>query len=293
MFRRLFMSSCLGVLSAAFAATVMAQVVGQPYRLSDQDVEKIIHRIEQQSDRFRSSLDAALDKSRFNGSSREDDINAFIKDFYEQTKSLHDRFDHHKSTAPDVQSVLERAVRIDGFMRRYPLSSPAQNDWSTLKTNLDELATAYDVSWRWLDSSTGYPSGSVTYPTGTIVRDAPYRRTDREVEQVLHRIEKQADKFRSALDVALDKSRLDGTRGEDDINAFVKDFYSQTKTLHEHFDDHKSSSADVQSVLDRASRIDAFMRRNRLKKNADKEWSKLKANLDELARVYNVTWRWS
>lgn len=299
MFRRLFMSLCLCVLSTAFAATVMAQVVGQPYRLSDNDVEKIIHRIEQQSDTFRSSLDAALDKSRFNGSNREDDINAFVKDFYEQTKSLHDRFDHHKSTAPDVQSVLERAVRIDGFMRRYPLSSRAQDDWSTLKTHLDELSAAYDVSWRWSDYSTGYPpasvgdpSGSTTYPTGTIVSDVPYRITDREVEQILHRIEQQADKFRSALDAALDKSRLNGTRSEDEINAFVKDFYSHTKTLHEHFDNHKSTSADVQSVLDRASRIDEFIRRNRLKKNAQKEWSKLKANLDELARVYNVSWRW-
>ena len=292
MFRRLFMSSCLCLLSAAFAATVMAQVFGQPYRLSDKDVEKIIHRIEQQSDRFRSSLDTALDKSRFNGSSREDDINAFVKDFYKQTKSLHDRFDHHKSTTPDVQSVFERAARIDGFMRRYPLSSRAQDDWSTLKTNLEELAEAYDMSWRWSDYSTGYPSGSAPYPTGTIVSDVPYRITDREVEKILHRIEQQSDKFRSALDAALDKSRLNGTRREDDINAFVKDFYSQTKTLHEHFDAHKSTNADVQSVLNRASRIDEFIRRNRLKKNAEQEWSKLKVNLDELARVYNVSWRW-
>jgi len=293
MFRRLLMSSCLCMISAALVATVMAQVVGQPYRLSDKDVEKIIRRIEQQSDRFRSSLDAALDKSRFNGSNREDDINAFVKDFYKQTKTLRDRFNSHKSTTSDVQSVLARAARIDGFMRRYPLSSRAQDDWSTLKTNLDELATAYNASWRWGDYSTGYPTGSAPYPTGTIVSDVPYRITDREVEQVLHRIEKQADKFRTELDAALDKSRLNGTRSEDEINAFVKDFYAQTKTLHDHFDAHKSTNADVQSVLDRAARIDAFMRRNRLRKRgAEKEWARLKVNLDELARVYNVSWRW-
>ena len=110
---------------------------------------------------------------------------------------------------------------------------------------------------------------------------------------MIHRIEKQSDKFRVALDATLDKSRLDGTRLEDDINAFVKEFYAQTKTLHDHFDAHKSSNADVQSVLDRAARIDDFMRRNRLKKkNAEKEWAKLRVNLDELARDYNVSWRW-
>jgi hypothetical protein len=295
MLKRLSMIVCLCALATAFASAVMAQVDGQPYRLSDKDVEKIIHRIEQQSDRFRSSLDAALDKSRFNGTNQEDDINAFVKDFYEKTKTLHDHFDHHKSAAPDVQAVLERAVRIDGFTHRYPLSASAQDDWSTLKTNLDELAAAYEVSWRWSDySGGGYPQEHGERPYGTVTNAiVPYRVSDREVEQILRRIENQSDKFRSALDAGLDKSRLDGTRREDDINAFVKDFYSQVKTLHDHFDDHKSANADVQSVLDRASRIDEFMSRNRLKKkNAEKEWAKVKVNLDELARVYNVSWRW-
>ncbi len=275
--------------STAFASSVMGQVLGQPYRIGDKEVEKIIRRIEQQSDKFRGSLDAALDKSRFNGTVREDDINAFVKDFYRETKHLRDQFDHHKSTAPDVESVLERATRIDGFMSRYPLSPRAQNDWATLKTNLDELAVAYNVSWRW-----------GVYPTATTVADGPgvavsgtpYRLSDREVEQILKRIEKQSDRFRSALDAALDKSRLDGTRREDDINAFVKDFYKETKALRNHFDQHKSTGADVQTVLDRAARIDEFMRRARLKKDPQKEWSNLKLSLDDLARVYDVNWRW-
>lgn len=288
------MTSVVLLVSAVVASSVMGQVVGEPYRIDDKQVDKIIRRIEEQSDRFRSSLDAALDKSRFNDSTREDDINSFVKDFYRETKHLHDQFDHHKSTAPDVQSVLERAKRIDGFMSRYPLSSRAQDDWSTVKTSLDELAAAYNVGWRWFEdpATLGRPPATGGYPTAPVVSDVPYRVTDREVEQIINRIEKQSDKFRSALDAALDKSRLDGTRREDDINAFIKDFYKETKALRDHFDQHKSTGADVQSVLERASRIDEFMRRARLKKNAEKEWSSLKANLDELARVYNVSWRW-
>jgi hypothetical protein len=290
MFGRLCVASFVVLLLTAFASIVMGQVIEQPYRITDREVEKIIHRIEQQSDKFRASLDSALDKSRFNGSTREDDINAFVKDFYRETKHLHDQFDHHKSTAPDVESVLERATRIDSFMNRYPLSPRAQNDWATLKANLDELATAYNVGWRWGINPIG---AAVSDGGGVEVSGMPYRISDREVEKVINRIEKQSDRFRSALDAALDKSRLDGTRREDDINAFVKDFYKETKTLRDHFDHHKSTGADVQSVLDRASRIDDFMRRNRLKKKeAEREWSSLKQNLDELASVYSVTWRW-
>jgi hypothetical protein len=265
-------------------------VVGQPYRLSDKDVEQIIRRIEQQSDRFRSSLDEALDRSRFNGTNREDDINSSIKNFYEQTKRLRDRFDKHESASGDVETVLDRAARIDEFMRRNRLSAKAQENWSTLKNNLDELASAYNVSWRWDDYRV---APGIVSPSGTTVAGVPYRVSDREVENILRRIEQQSDRFRSALDSSLDQSGLNGTSEEDDINRFVKEFYERTKTLRDHFDDRKSTSADVQAVLDRAVSIDSFMRRNRMRDtNAAREWERLRTNLDELAQVYNVSWQW-
>lgn len=290
MLHRLFVVSVLFLCTALIVSTSVAQEIGQPYRLSDKDVERMLRRIEQQSDRFRSSLDSALDKSRFNGTNREDDINSFIKDFYEQTKHLRNRFDKHQSTSPDVEAVLDRAARIDDFMRRNRLSSKAQDDWSTLKSNLDELASAYNVSWRW----EGYRRGAgIVSPSGTTVAGVPYRVTDREVERILRAIEQQSDRFRSALDKSLDKSRFNGTREEDDINRFVKEFYERTKTLRDHFNDHKSTSADVQAVLDRAASIDSFLRRNPMRRNnAVREWQQLRGNLDELAQVYNVSWRW-
>ena len=290
MLHRLFVISVFCVCSALLVSISQAQVTGQPYRVSDKDVERILRRIEQQSDRFRSSLDASLDRSRLNSTNREDDINSFVKEFYEQTKRLRDRFDDRQSTSPDVEAVLARAARIDDFTRRNPLSSKAQDDWSTLKSNLDELASAYNVSWRWDGYST---APGIVSPIGTPVAGIPYRVSDREVERILRQIEEQSDRFRSALDSSLDKSRFDGSRQEDDINRFVKEFYERTKTLRDHFDDRKSTSADVQTVLDGAASIDSFMRRNPMRRNnAMSEWERLRANLDELAQVYNVSWTW-
>lgn len=278
-----FVITCFGVASVAHA-----QVVGQPYRLSDKEVERILHRVENQANNFRRSLDAALDRSRLDGTNREDDINAFIKNFDEQTKRLHDRFDDHKSVAADVEAVLNSAASIDQFMRRQPLSERAQNDWSTLRGSLDDLAQAYSVTWRW---ETVAVVGPTTVVTATPV-GLPYRLTDKEVEQILHRIEEQSGKFRSSLDSALDRSRLNDTDREDDINAFIREFDQEVKRLHDRFDDRKSVAADVQSVLGRAARIDSFMRRRGLTEKAQNEWSALRANLDQLAEAYNVVWRW-
>src|SRR5262245_61001229 len=175
-----FVITCLGV-----ATRAQAQVVGQPYRLNDKEVERILHRIENQANTFRHSLDAALDRSRLNGTHREDDINSFIKNFDEQTKRLHDRFDHHKSVAADVETVLNSAASIDQFMRRQPLRARAQNDWTTLRASLDELAAAYNVTWRWERVAVLEPTAVVTAtPVGL-----PYRLTDKDVERILHTIE--------------------------------------------------------------------------------------------------------
>ena len=273
-----FVMTCLGAATRAHA-----QVAGQPYRLSDKEVERILHRIENQANNFRHSLDAALDRSQLNGSSREDDINAFIKTFDEQTKRLHDRFDEHKSVAGDVEAVLNSAASIDQFMRRQRLSERAQNDWSTLRASLDDLAAAYNVTWRWEGLAVLTPT---TVVTGTPV-GLPYRLSDKEVERILHRIEQQSGKFRGSLDSALDRSNLNDTSREDDINAFIKEFDQEVKRLHDRFDEHKSVAADVQAVLDRAARIDNFMRRRGLTEKAQREWSALRVN-EQLAEAYSV-----
>ena len=272
----------------ATGVRTQAQVIGQPYRLSDKEVERILHRIESQANTFRHSLDAALDRSRLNGTNQEDDINRFIKSFDEQTKRLHDRFDDRKSVAADVEAVLNRAADIDQFMRRQRLSQRAQNDWSVLRASLDELAAAYNVIWRWEGVAVLAPT---TVITGTTV-SLPYRLSDKEVERILHRIEQQSGKFRDSLDKALDRSRLNSTDREDDINAFIREFDREVRRLHDRFDDHKSVAADVQAVLDRAARIDNLMRRRGLTEEAQNEWSALRGNLDELAAAYGVTWRW-
>src|SRR5690242_5892944 len=106
----------IAIVCLAGASQIHAQVVGQPYRLNDKEFERILTRIENQTKTFRKSLDSSLDRSRINGTRREDDINASMKAFEEQTKRLRDRFKDHKSVAADVEAVLDRAAAIDNFM---------------------------------------------------------------------------------------------------------------------------------------------------------------------------------
>src|SRR5919199_6810214 len=91
----------------------------------------------------------------------------------------------------------------------------------------------------------------------------PYR-NDRAVRQILNRIDNRTNQFRDSLDAALDRSRIDGTRREDNINQFVTDFDNAVESLRSRFNSRTETTTDVEAVLNIATRIDRFMQRNRL-----------------------------
>ena len=278
---RIRLAMVVGML-AGLSVAVQAQTYQSAYRLSDREVKRMIRTVEHDAKTFRKSLDHALDKSRLDGTQREDVVNNRVKNFEEATKQLRAHFVSHHSADGDVQNVLDRSARIDEFMYRHSLDAKAQGDWSKLKRDLDQLASAYSVIWRWEQSSLPVDASAT-----------PYRASDREVEHLLNSTEKAADTFRKSLDHALDHSRFDGTAREDDINQFVKEFRDATKQLRDHFNGHTSVGADVETVLSRAARIDNFMMRHKLDRTAQRDWTTVKSDLERLATNYNVSWDWN
>lgn len=255
----------------------------RPYRQTDRQVGLIIANVEQRSIAFRGSLDAALDRGRLDGTDREDDINRSVSDFTDATDALRERFDNRRAVAADVENVLNRASAIDNFVRRQRLTPRAQSDWSALRASLDNLATAYNVSWGWQNNA-----GNTAPPSGR-----PYRLTDAQIEAIINRVDDRARTYRSSVDAVLDQSRLDGTRTEDELNNYFRDFVAASDALRERFNDRRSVAADVENVLDRAVQIDQFMSRTRLANRAERDWSLVKTSLDELARAYSVAPRWN
>ena len=60
------------------------------------------------------------------------------------------RFDARQLVSDDVQRLLDQAQPIENFMRDNPLTERARSDWSTLRTNLNLLANAYNISPSWI-----------------------------------------------------------------------------------------------------------------------------------------------
>lgn len=145
--------TCITLL-IGLSTTASAQ---RPYRVNDREVEQLLRQLEVRSDAYKNSLDRALDRSPYNGTDREDEINRYVHDFEVATDRLEERFNRRNSAAADVEEVLNRGWAIDNFMRNNRLPA-AERDWSMVRSDLMRLAEYYNVAWQW-DRSGYQPVG--------------------------------------------------------------------------------------------------------------------------------------
>jgi hypothetical protein len=292
--RQTFSAALLVAVVAMCATAAQAQ---RPYRMNDRQVETALRRVETDADRFRSSFANALDRSRFNGTSTEDQLNGYVQSFETATDQLRSRFNGRTSVAADVENVLRQAAFLNDFMMSNRLSAAASNDWATLRADLDALARVYNVTWDWTQTGGTYNApnapvyggGTGGYPNQT---GAAYRISDRQLDALIRRIENGTDRFRTDMGTALNRSTYNGTRAEDNINQFVRDFEAATDQLRTRFSARSSATADVENVLRQATYIDDFMTRNTLSMRAENDWTTLRGDLGQLATAYSVAWNW-
>ena len=113
------------------------------------NLREIIRQLETDTDRFKSSLDHALDDSRLDGTRAEDEINEYVKRFEEATDRLKDRAEDQQFAPGAANEVLTRGRTINGFMRTHRLRGDAESDWAQVRNDLNRLANAYNIRWRW------------------------------------------------------------------------------------------------------------------------------------------------
>jgi hypothetical protein len=106
------------------------------------------------------------------------------------------------------------------------------------------------------------------------------------------RLENRANLFRNSVETWSQRSA--GTyQGTDDINALARDFNDSVRRLRDGYDRRQAVTADAREVLNLASRIDDFVRRNELDARTLNFWSSMRVDLNQLARAYNINWQQS
>ena len=135
----------------------------------------------------------------------------------------------------------------------------------------------------------GYPDNR--YPNG---RNGDYGRyDDRYLRDSVQRLDRLAKNFESDMDRALDRSRVDGTRREDEINDRVHDFRRAVGDLKSRVGngrDLNRSANQAQRVLALADQLDRVGTR-RLDSRTASEWSQIQSELRNISDIYGLNYR--
>ena len=126
--------------------------------------------------------------------------------------------------------------------------------------------------------------------TYRVVRQRQYTRAS--VDSVIRRVENRTDRFVKQFDKSLDRSVLDGSRREDNLNQSAKNLESATDELRREFNRHRNyleTRQNVQRCLSIGANINTAMRNRRFNRVTENNWRNLRNELNALARVYNLS----
>jgi len=138
----------LFALAMILSATTMAQGRYRGRNYSKADVDRIIKRVEERSDSFRRVIDRNLDRSRLDGTRREDNINEQVKDLENAIDDLRrnfDRRDNFRETRREVERVMRESDEINALMKRARFNSNVEREWRLVKADLNKLAGIYEL----------------------------------------------------------------------------------------------------------------------------------------------------
>ena len=115
------------------------------------------------------------------------------------------------------------------------------------------------------------------------------RLNDKDIKQLLERIDNERDRFEDQLDGKLKRSIIRGPGGEVNVEKYLDDLQENVDKLKDRFTPPYAASAEVTTVLRQASDIQRYMSTLPPDFDGASEWNRLAASLGELAANYGTS----
>ncbi|HET8674947.1 MAG TPA: hypothetical protein VFO63_04095 [Blastocatellia bacterium] len=132
----------------ALASPGFAQWRGSSRSYSRVSIDRLIRQAENRSDQFVAIFDRALDRSRLEGSIREDRLNERALQLERELNIVRQQFNrtgNHYSIRAHVSNALNVAQGINTVMRNQRLHPVAERHWMLLRSDLNRLAAVYNL----------------------------------------------------------------------------------------------------------------------------------------------------
>lgn len=136
----------LGLADVSFGQRVRRESRGK--MKTKAQVKVIVNRVEDRVDNFKSNYDKSLDRSRLDGTSREDWLMKRARDLEGATDELSREFDRRDAwveNKEEVRRCLNIATDIDRNMKNYNFGAVTESNWAKVRYELNTLADVYNL----------------------------------------------------------------------------------------------------------------------------------------------------
>ena len=256
----------IGAFLVIAGATASAQTAFE--RTGDKAVTKLVDSLADNLKKYRGALDKDFKRSVVRTPTGEVDVEHYLDDLQEATKTLGDRFDDKYAASAEVADLLKRAAPANTYMREHPTLAGA-SEWDRFAGDLNRLATAYGAS---------FPPAS----------DAVIRRIgDGELLQSLGSLEKVSKTVGGPLSKAakgvpeLATVVGAGTAGLDSLG-------EAAKTLRTRVDKGEPATAEARQVQAVAAKLDPVFEHTAMPAAVKTVWQGSRADVEKVMQAFGL-----
>jgi YmgG-like glycine-zipper protein len=262
----------------AFKAFLVMLVVsgttsmGMAQFASEATIRATVNRIQTRTDNLQRAIQNASDRGNY----RADDLNRLVLSFESAVNQLESRLTSRRASSSDARVVLDRAAQIDSFLVSNRVGGGSQREWQSLRADVDQLASYYNLSTSWGSSNPGGYND--------------YNLNDAQMRQLIQRIDTRSSTFSRNFRNDLNRNYGSDRYSADEARRQLSAFETALVQLRNRVNTRRATTTDVGNLLDRASYLDNYVNARQLSNQTENNWSTLRPDLERLASAFNIAW---
>ncbi len=270
------------------------------------NLNSTIKNLRSKASRFKSDLDHELDRSTYNGTRYEDDLNRLAGDFRSAVRRLDGAYDNNRDydrSRDEAQRVLRYGSQLNSALSRARINRnrTLSSQWNSIQRDLRTISNAYGYNSYNNRNGRYNPNRRGTYNRnrrtnnsrrGTIYgRDNRRGRYNQNLRYTISNLKRKANRFEDLMDNKRHRNRNGSRYGRTNLESLADRFLDAAKDLEDEYDggrDHYKSRDEVDRVLRLGSEISREISRGSASRTARSQWRQIEQDLRTIARAYNL-----
>ena len=289
----------LGITVVATAQRRNNQTYDPYYGRSNVNLSYAIKNLRNNARRFEDDLDRQLDRSRYDGTAREDDLNRLAGRFKNAAEDLDDEYEGRSrgsmnSSSDEARRVVSYGSQLDNALSRSRITYNninLQQTWGAIEQDLMTISNAYNLRYNGVYNRSGNRNSPWGYPSGNRGPVNTNGRYNRNLRSTIVNLKNNAGRFEDRVDHEKSDNRWGIYRNSGRLEDLTDKLANATKRLEREYDDRRDyndSYDEVRSVLSIGQQIDYEISRSNVSRSLRSDWNRIEADLRILANAYNM-----